>query len=139
MHMPIHFRLAASAEAAAATFLAVSRLIGSPYGVFGCASGTYSFGLAGSAGTRAKAPVLVRSATHRAPATSVKRCTGFLPRKVHRPRRLWFCPGHCGTGCTKHTLYKRPAQPGDLRHKPGWSGFIWATFGPTRWPNVTPA
>src|SRR3954470_8187131 len=81
MHMPAQFRLCASADAAAATFLAVSRLIGSPYGVFGCASGTFSFGLFGSAGTRAKAPVLISSAAQNALAIIIMRFIDNLPGK----------------------------------------------------------
>jgi hypothetical protein len=62
--MPCQFRLVASAAAPAATFFAVSRLIGSPYGMVGIASGTVSFGLFGSGGTCAKAPEQSRIAAH---------------------------------------------------------------------------
>src|SRR5262245_37964725 len=73
MHMPFQLRFCSSATAAAATFLAVSRLIDSPYsGGFIC-SGTFSLGLFGSGGTWASAPVPVASAKHKAPAITVKR------------------------------------------------------------------
>src|SRR4029077_7582010 len=73
MHMPFQLRFCSSAAAPAATFLAVSRLIDSPYGVGLIVSGTASLGLFGSGGTCANAPVPVASARHRAPAITVKR------------------------------------------------------------------
>src|SRR5216684_3451317 len=73
IHNPRQLRFVASAAAAAATFLAVSRLIGTPYSGWTIASGTASFGLFGSGGICAKAPELIASAKPRAPAIKVKR------------------------------------------------------------------
>src|SRR5207253_5402834 len=101
MHMPFQLRFCSSAAAAAATFLAVSRLIGSPYGVGLIVSGTASFGLFGSGGTCANAPVPVASARHKAPAITVKRritsslrmdfgrlCPGGAPTRLVEPEQL---------------------------------------------------
>src|ERR1700680_190448 len=86
-----HFRFVASASAASATFLAVARFIGSPYGVNLYSSATTSFGLLGSGGTCAKAPVLVISATHKAPAIMDKRriYSSQVIVLQHFPDELW--------------------------------------------------